>query len=518
MVWFSVAYWAFMLVLARIKRFWFDEIFTWNIAQSSDLATLFQYLGPTEPNPPGAYLITFGIHHLFGSGELVTRIPFILAFFVTCLLVYQAVERNHPWQSALTAALLLAASVPSLMAYEARGYAFVLLGSTLAWVSWRNYILNPHRYTYLAVLFVGLAVVPYFHYYGILIYLPLLLGELQRWWQTKRVDLPICITVSLALLTALPLIYLALSAAELRGLHWTLPSYSALLVACRQLYWPMIPGFLAAFISGWQSRFRFQRGDVCIDDNPVITSLLAWVLLPFAAFFLGLWFLDSFHYKYVITTGVGVVLFMHLVVFPRLKWSSRQWNIYLILVICLFTGVNGLRLVRHRQAADLLERVVNRVEIHCQTGTVTVAEPHLFAQLYHYSDPDTRRQLRYPIDYSLNFDYRALHRYSTSDISLTGLQKHKEFGVLPWEKFVQSSSESIVLVRQDLKRIRPWFIQVKEEERGIKLIEIIPDRRNPLLLYRINLEGMNPDSMPLGLDANSQALQGGIVQDIQIPV
>jgi 4-amino-4-deoxy-L-arabinose transferase-like glycosyltransferase len=74
----------YVFLVARLigRRLWFDELFTYYIAQSPTLARLFDAIAHTDLNPPLIYLLVRLFHSLFGASEIVTRLPAALAFYL----------------------------------------------------------------------------------------------------------------------------------------------------------------------------------------------------------------------------------------------------------------------------------------------------------------------------------------------------------------------------------------------------------------------------------------------------
>ena len=77
-----------ILVLNRAatKPFWFDEIFTLNLAQYPAGAGLWRALTRGfDFNPPAIYVATHASEQLFGRGPIASRLPSILSGIVALL-------------------------------------------------------------------------------------------------------------------------------------------------------------------------------------------------------------------------------------------------------------------------------------------------------------------------------------------------------------------------------------------------------------------------------------------------
>ncbi|MFN7939207.1 MAG: glycosyltransferase family 39 protein [Bryobacteraceae bacterium] len=133
---------AFTLIgQAARKPFWFDEILTLSIARlpiSQEMWTAMN--AGFEFNPPVLYLATHAANALFGEGHITTRLPQIVAGLFGLLVGFAVASRHAGVDAGFWFILLLSNTPLYLYFFEARPYAFVFLGTMLAWYAWQRIV------------------------------------------------------------------------------------------------------------------------------------------------------------------------------------------------------------------------------------------------------------------------------------------------------------------------------------------------------------------------------------------
>ena len=89
---------------------------------------------------------------------------------------------------ALLASVLPIATDAYVYAYEARAYGIVLGCAGIVLVSWQAAAARTRRTLALFTLSASLAAAISFHYFAVLLLLPLGVGELARWWERRASD------------------------------------------------------------------------------------------------------------------------------------------------------------------------------------------------------------------------------------------------------------------------------------------------------------------------------------------
>jgi hypothetical protein len=191
----AVGGWIILFLVVVIGRaagepLWYDELFSVHLARLPRVADLWAALaGGTDLNPPLSHLLVRWSQALFGDGPLAARLPSALGVATLSLCLYAVVARRLRPAYAWCAALVPAVTVAFDFAYEARPYGVLLGESGLALASWQ--LATEGRRVAAVVLALALAAAVSTHFYAVLIFVPLGLGELARSWSRRRVDLPI---------------------------------------------------------------------------------------------------------------------------------------------------------------------------------------------------------------------------------------------------------------------------------------------------------------------------------------
>ena len=126
-------YMLFALRSVASRPMWFDELFTYHIAQAPTLGEMFAQLRLLDLNPPLTYLLTRLSIGIFGPTALGVRIPETLAFFAAMVFLGQLVARRFGNLWGFAASTLLLASPTGDLFTEARPYALMIAALALGW-------------------------------------------------------------------------------------------------------------------------------------------------------------------------------------------------------------------------------------------------------------------------------------------------------------------------------------------------------------------------------------------------
>jgi hypothetical protein len=296
----SLLYFAITVYRANRKLFWFDELFTFYIAQLPDIGSIWTACRHgADFNPPLLYLLTGWSQDLFGATELGTRIPQILGFWVFCLCLYRFVSIRAGAIAGFIALLFPLTTDGYWYAYEGRAHGLVLGFFGLALICWQAASdWKPRHWATLAGLAASLTGAALCHCYAFLLFIPLGLGELTRVILRRRIDpwvwwalvLPAVVWV----VTVVPLLQ-ATNNAQLRdALHiapgavftsWDLSfrphfALAVILLFSAQAFWGRSsPVVRAQKIAGADSRFGAPEiatlaGILC---TPAFALIAAWI-------------------------------------------------------------------------------------------------------------------------------------------------------------------------------------------------------------------------------------------------
>lgn len=232
---------------SRSKLLWYDELYTYYIAQAPSLKEMLLWIRTVDLNPPLYYLAVRLTFHVLHPSSLSARLPSMIAYFVGATCLFQFVRfRLGPLYGVLSALILLGSSY-AIYSYEARPYAFVLGFLGIAMVGWQGATESSgwmRCLSLLAVLLGGFGML-LSHVLALVPYSALLFAEAIRSLQRRRNDALLWACLSLPLLSCI--LYVPLIRQHAAGIYP--PAFQASVQAVFENYaslWIDVAPFLAA--------------------------------------------------------------------------------------------------------------------------------------------------------------------------------------------------------------------------------------------------------------------------------
>ena len=310
---------ALAMMVARDKPFWHDEIYTLLISQLP-FATMYRAAADgIDLAPPLNTALTRVVHLAVGAGPVTSRLAPIASFLAASFLMFVIVRRRAGTLPALTAALLPAALQSWPFADEARGYALSMACFAAALYGWFEAAAGRQVRLNLVILALALAAGLWTHYYFVLAFIPIVIGELVRQTTQRRLELRLWAAIVSGGLMALPLWPLVLAASAQRATFWAKPDAgSPFLTRLKLLYRFGVETpeqqlitvaanvVVALVVVELACRVLWRVWPRSLARHEV-AALGACVLLPAAGLLLGD-YLGVFTPRYVVFTIVGVVL------------------------------------------------------------------------------------------------------------------------------------------------------------------------------------------------------------------
>jgi hypothetical protein len=220
LVLWSVVYFGGTMLRAHAYPFWYDEIETIVEARQPTISSAIHALSDVDWMSPVNRVVFYFTHRLLGDGEVAFRIPAMIAFWVFSICLFLLARRRVSILFALMAMLLPFASAFQAYSYEARSYAFMLGFGGIALLSWQAAAEGAGRPWSLAGLAAGIAGAVAFHYWAVLIYLPIGGAEVYRSVRRRGIDWPVWAALlagGMSLAASLPLILYGLRTWSLGG-------------------------------------------------------------------------------------------------------------------------------------------------------------------------------------------------------------------------------------------------------------------------------------------------------------
>jgi hypothetical protein len=313
--------------VAMRRPTWFDEIFTIRLSSLSSFGELSAALrAGIDALPPLSYMATHALFSVAGHSVLVSRIPAILGFWLMGLFAYRYVSFRYTPLWGMAAALFPFVTGYYYFAAEARPYAIVLGATAVAMASWQSAASGVRRRISLVALVLAILVIVCSHYYGLLVIIPLFVGELTRTILRRKADWPVIVSALLpfgAVVAFLPLIHVAIT---LYGANpWNPPSVGNLLASYTN---PMsayssrgglasaslgVTGFAFFMVlaGGFLLTYPLESSTALPVGLPPLQETAAafgFLLLPVAGYLTAIVKTHVYHPRYVIPILVGYTL------------------------------------------------------------------------------------------------------------------------------------------------------------------------------------------------------------------
>ena len=212
---------AFMLVVrALTKSFWHDEVYT-ALLSRLPLVTLWR------ANLDGADLtaqlntqLTHFVQMMTGPGLVATRLPPMVGFLAASMLLGLTVAKRTNVTVGLLAPLILYTTPAVDYAVEARGYALSVGFFALALYAWTEAAAGRRPALHWTVMSLALTAGVWTHYYLVLAFLPIVIGEFVRQKGLTKFQIAPWTALACAGLGILPLSPLIAASSAHRTTFW----------------------------------------------------------------------------------------------------------------------------------------------------------------------------------------------------------------------------------------------------------------------------------------------------------
>lgn len=393
------------LYIAAHRVFWFDELFTLDIARLPGVATIWSALANgVDALPPAYYMLVRAFDAFFGPAEIAVRLPSAIAMVVGLLAIFDCARRLTDGLRGLIALCVATCSFLPYYGYEARSYAIYFMLAALALWIWTNERLSPRTQAVLfgAALFVGVC----FHYYFVMCLVPYFLWELLRWKPGQRPPTKLIGGIVGSIVPVLLLSPLILSFShKFAGGYWNRPSFLEL----RAIYSQIFPDglFLLALIAIWivLARSGPTTGEGVALPSMQSAEAIGWLFLaiPLAAFVVAEWKTNAFYSRYFIGVLPGVA-----VAFASLFWRHfrrvSQVSMGVFILLAAWGVGQQLKVIRHPEkveATGIREFLEIQSLLKVEGKQYFVfSGPLLFLEAQKYSDYPDRCVLLLPSDFS----------------------------------------------------------------------------------------------------------------------
>ncbi len=400
----SILYWLLTLYMASKRMLWIDEFLTLYSVRLKTVADVWKFmLTGGDQTPPYFMILTHALDALFGRTDWSLRIPAMIGFWILILCLYRIVSHLTSPIFGLVAMVFPMATPIYYYAAEARGYGLFMGFSALSFLFWLDSdTSNVKRRTWnLIGLAASLCLATCCHYYGVLLPIPLSMGEIYRAIRDRKLLLGVWIAF-FAVLIPFPPVYAAIAAAR-QGMKifWFKPkiyysftwfdvsvsggTLAALLVA-----------FPIAFLRGAWGNFgplRPQLVPPIKPDKATLTALLGYLAFPVICILFAVFATGAYFPRYALPAVVGISALFSLAA-SRLARNDAVAGACVLLVLVVFAGGYAVRQVsRSGEVRDDLAdyRELSATEA-LQGAPILFANVQDWMRVKHYlnGQPETR--------------------------------------------------------------------------------------------------------------------------------
>jgi 4-amino-4-deoxy-L-arabinose transferase-like glycosyltransferase len=394
------------LLWSHARLLWKDEFLSF---YSDGVATFKQVLlvqlhHPISLDPPTYHLLSHLCMDLIGRNAIALRLPALAGFLLFQLCLYFFVRRL-----AGNRAAVIAAAVPLLTASfrystEGRPYGLLLGLYALSLLCWSvatqtgfqpaTQVETRSRLPPLVGLTLSIALAITSHYFGVLILIPVSLGELARIFTRKRLDFGVLAALILGLASvALILPFQKALMAYRQHYYIAGVNFHDISQGYRELFlryttWPLVLQKLAAALmvllalalvyAGYQ---RFKRRPAS-EHAYTWVALAAMALLPLFGYLFGRFVTHTMEVRYVIAALIAFAATFAIVLEPRLR-STTFYYVTLALIFLAAIDINTWNIVKERRASD---EILASFQLSPEASAALHQNPHELIYLQSLSD------------------------------------------------------------------------------------------------------------------------------------
>ncbi|MDE1154542.1 MAG: glycosyltransferase family 39 protein [Acidobacteriaceae bacterium] len=409
-------------------------------------------------DPPTYHLLSHFSMDVFGRNAYALRLPALCGFLLLEWAIFSLVRRIASERAALVAMLFPTLTASFRYASEGRPYGWLLGLYAAALACWfaasqaRDAAQPRSRLLPLLGLGVAILLAITSHYFGVLILVPVTLGELVRVRERRRFDWPVLLVGAGALIAGIVILLPFQKALAPYRAHYyiTTVSVRAISQGFRELFvhynqWPLklqhvlalllLVATIALLAASWK-RYRARP-----DTEPAYlwASMLGLAALPFFSFLFGRFVTHTMEVRYVIAAVIPFLVAIALLLERRLQQRTFFYGTLAVLIL-LSLIVNGERILQDaHERATMLASFEPSPLLHDALAAnptqklYTQSLNDFFLNSYYMPDRDIASRL------SLVYDEpREVHwlEHNTNAVTAIYMQHYAHLDVTPYCSFL----------------------------------------------------------------------------------
>ena len=455
------------LLWSHARLLWNDEFLSF---YSDSVATFHQVLlvqlhTPISLDPPTYHLLSHLSMDLLGRNAVALRLPALAGFLLFQLCLFFFVRRLAGPRSAILATAIPLITASFRYSLEGRPYG-LLLGlyalSLLCWQIATDHADAPNntRLLPLAGLTLSIALAITSHYFGILILIPVSLGELSRLLLRKRLDFGVLAALTLGLASVgiiLPFQHALLVYRRhyyVKGVNIRDISQGYRELFIRYTTWPLSTQKLIATLlvlltlalaaAAYQ---RFRRRPAT-EPAWLWVALLSMALLPLFGYLFGRFVTHTMEVRYVIAALIAFAATFGIVLERRLRSNAFYYaTVALILLTAIVINVHSIAQER-RNAAAFLATLTPSPALSAALAANPTAPlyeqdlEHFFLDSYYLPDPSLRARVTLLYDAPREIQFL---QHDTNAITDTNLQHFTNLPITSYDQAFATPSAHLLI-------------------------------------------------------------------------
>lgn len=429
---------------------WNDELFTLYISRLPSVSDIWSALSTgADQTPPFFHIITRASFSLFGVNHVSIRLPEVLGFWVMSLCLFQFVSKRSSALYGFVAMLFPLVTIAYSYAYEARPYGLVLAFSGLSLLCWQSVTEGHYCKLSLIGLALSLAAAVSSHYYAVLLFLPLAVGEVVRSISQRRLDLPIWVAFGFGITPLLLFLPLIERAKTYSANFWAKPHLGSIPESYYFLLTPALLPLVAMLIFSviYSTTHLINPGSRDQKFRPTpplheIASAFGFVAIPIVAVIFTKFITGAFTPRYVLPSVIGFSILFAFASY-RLLDGRAIMGAALLIFLCGGFIMVGIRNFQSTIAVSLDQaKTYSFLRSERESKLPIVASGlHSFMMLAYYAPPDIASRLVYLADPEASLRYLG---HTTIDQGILDLKPWFHLKVEEYGPYVASQQQFLV--------------------------------------------------------------------------
>jgi uncharacterized membrane protein len=454
------------LVWSHERLMWNDEFLSF---YSDSVPTLHDVMevqlhSPISLDPPTYHLLSHLMMDVFGRNAMALRLPALAGFMLMQVSLFSFVRRLAGERAGVIAMAVPLVTASFRYSVEGRPYGLLLGLYAFALLCWQQGAREKVGRRARVMALVGLTLSIVFaitsHYFGVLILVPIALGELARTIRRRRLDAGVLTAVLMGMMSVLLILPFQRALMVYRQHYYVQAvSWRNVTQGYRELFlryatWPMVEQRIAAavllvaaivlFVAGFK-RYRAKGREETVE---AWVALVALFLLPFFGFLFGRFVTHTMEVRYVIAALLAFAATLGIVLEERVRGDPFYYG-WMAVILGVGLALNLHDIARERRdtravlaSFRLLPDASAALEVHPEERIYVQSLNDFFLDTYY--EPDATLRSRFSYVYSQEEEIRWLG-HDTHAVTAVNMGRFTPLSVTSYAEFLREKSPLMVV-------------------------------------------------------------------------